>query len=132
MDFPRPKPTLTHDNKAFWEGCKEHKLLIQKCNDCGRLQHPPRPICSECHSLDQGHIEASGKGTVHSYMIGERSIHPLFPPGYNMVLVDLEEGVRIVSTVVDIDPDELDFGMAVTLDFIDEDDEFSLPIFRKD
>ncbi len=129
MDFPRPKPTIHHDNYVFWEGCKQHKLMIQKCGNCGTLQHPPRPMCSNCNSLEKDYVEASGKGEVHSFFIGERSLHPLFPPGFNMVLIDLEEGVRIVATIVDAEPDQIDFGTKVTLDFIDEDD-WSLPVFR--
>lgn len=131
MDFPKMKPVVTHDNKVFWDGCKEHKLLIQKCAECGTLQHPPRPLCAKCHSFDKEYVEASGKGTVHSFMIGERSLHPAYPPGFNIVLVDMAEGVRIVGTIVDAEADEVDFDMPVTLDFEEIDEECSIPVFRK-
>ena len=100
MDAPLPLPT--YDDIPHWEGLKRKEFLIQECRDCGVLQHPPRPMCSGCRSLNRGWRKASGKGTVYSYSIIHQAAHPAWREKvpYNVVLVELEEDVRLVSNVV--------------------------------
>jgi acyl dehydratase/ribosomal protein S27AE len=64
----RPRPALTQDNRFFFEGAKQHKLLIQRCTNCGMLRHPPRPACANCRSFEWEAITASGRGTIYSYV----------------------------------------------------------------
>ncbi len=131
MEFPHPIPGPDLDSEPFWEGTKQHKLLIQKCGDCGELRHPPQPACPSCHSLNSEWQEASGKGTVYSYVIQQHPTHPFFRNvPYNVVLVELEEGTRFVSNLVDVEPDQIEIGMPVEVFFDDVDPEATLPKFR--
>jgi len=126
----RIKPPLTHDNRWWWEMAAEGKLGIQRCSDCQLLRHPPRPMCGQCHSLQWDSVEASGRGTICSYTV---LTHPQFP-GYDyplvIVLVDLEEGTRLLSQLVDCEPAAVDFGLPVQMHIQEDADGFKLPVFR--
>ncbi len=126
----RPRPALTDDNRFFFEGAKEHKLLIQRCTDCGLLRHPARPACSRCRSFVWDTVEASGRGTVYSYVVNHHPQVPGFDYPLVVALVELEEGTRLVANVTGIAPGEVEIGMPVTCSFEDFDDELSLPVFR--
>jgi uncharacterized OB-fold protein len=119
-----------HDNSWWWDAVDAGKIPIQKCSQCGKLHHPPRPMCDACHSLEMGHIEASGRGTVHTYTVIH---HPQFP-GYDFpivaALIDLEEGTRLMSNLVECKPQDVRVGMAVR-GFVQEgEDGLKLPVFR--
>ena len=118
-----------HDNGWWWEAIDEGRLMIQACNDCGALRHPPRPMCGECQSTSWGSVEASGKGTVYSYTV----LHHPPIPGYDFPcpvgLIDLEEGTRIVANVVGCDLADIHIGMKVECRFEDVDDTTKLPFF---
>ncbi len=131
MEVPHPRPTLDPENRTYWQGCLEHKLLLQYCASCNRLQHPPTPLCPACRSLERSFVEACGRGTVHSYFFARRVVHPAFTPGHNVVLVELEEGVRLVSKLVGCAPEDIAFDMPVVLDFERIDADLVLPVFRK-
>lgn len=126
----RIKPPMGHDNGWWWEQAAQGVLAIQRCMQCGTLRHPPRPMCSECRSLEWDFIAACGRGTVVSYTT---LYHPQFP-GYEyplkIVLVDLEEGTRITSSLTGCAPEEVDFGMAVEAYIHEDDDGFRIPMFR--
>jgi uncharacterized OB-fold protein len=123
-------PTVTPDTQFFWEGLKEGRLLLQRCAQCGRLRHPPRPMCPWCNSLDKDAIESSGRGSVHSFVMPQHPPDPFIDGRYIVVLVDLEEGVRIVSNLRDVDPDVVTIGMAVELTFETFDGDVVLHQFR--
>jgi uncharacterized OB-fold protein len=126
----RMRPVLGHDNKWWWDRINEGELPIQRCKQCGTLHHPPRPMCWKCQSLEWDYIVSSGKGTVYSYVVLHR---PQFP-GYEYPLVaaviELEEGTRIASNVVGIEPADVEIGMAVKVSIENVDDELKLPLFR--
>ena len=126
----RLRPTLGHDNKWWWEALEDGKFLIQKCKACGVLRHPPRPMCGECQSLEWETVESRGAGTVHSFVV----IHHPPVPGYDYplvcALIDLAEGTRFVSNVVDCDPEDVHVGMKVQARIEPVDDELKLPLFR--
>ena len=119
------------DNAWWWQGFRDGKFLIQKCSDCGVLRHPCRPMCGECQSLNWESIEASGKGTVHSYTI----MHHPPVPGYGFPipigLIDLEEGTRVVANIKGCEPDDIHIGMKVEclIEPAGEDDDLMLPFF---
>lgn len=127
----RIKPPLGHDNGWWWEKvAKEDVLPIQRCADCGKLRHPPRPMCDACGSQKWDSIAASGRGTVHTFTV----IHyPQFP-GYDYpivsIIVDLEEGERMASTLVECKPEAVSIGMPVELVIHRDDDGFKIPFFR--
>lgn len=130
LALPHPRPGITPDNRFFWDGLRQRELRIQRCAACHRLQHPPAPMCSGCHGFEMESIVASGRGTIHSFVIAE---HPAIPPfSYPnlIVLVDLEEGTRLVSRLVDVAPEVVAIGMAVVVDYERIDDELTLHCFR--
>ncbi len=118
-----------HDNAWWWEGCDERRLLIQQCSDCGKLRHPPGPMCGRCQSTRWESIEASGRGSVHSYTI----LHHPQVPGYEFPLpvglIDLEEGVRVVANLRGVAPEDIHIGMKVECVFEEVDEEMVLPFF---
>ena len=126
----RMRPVLGHDNKWWWDRINEGELPIQRCKQCGTLHHPPRPMCWKCQSLEWDYIVSSGKGTVYSYVVLHR---PQFP-GYEYPLVaaiiELEEGTRIASNVVGIEPADVKIGMAVKVSIENVDEKLKLPLFR--
>ena len=121
---------MGHDNGWWWDAVADGKIPIQRCTSCGALRHPPRPMCGECQSMEWDFIEASGKGTVHTYTV----IHyPQFP-GYDFpivaALIDLEEGTRLMSDVTECDPGDVHVGMKVEGFVFEDTDGFKLPRFR--
>jgi uncharacterized OB-fold protein len=126
----RPRPARTRDNAFFWEGVEEGRLLVQRCSDCGRLQHPPGPMCPACQSLRWEAVEASGRGRVFSYVVAHHPPVPPFEYPNAIVLVELEEGTRLVSNLLGIDPSHIQIGMPLRVEFTRVDDELVLPLFR--
>jgi len=125
----RLRPAKSHDNKWWWDAVDEGKLTIQRCTGCGKLRHPPRAMCGECHSLEWDSIESKMAGTVHSYVV----LHYPEIPGYTYPLVsaviDLDEGTRIISNVVGCKPEEVRIGMKVQGKIDAMDEEMHLPQF---
>jgi len=128
--MPRPRPSTNLDNQFFFDGAKEGKLLIQRCSSCGALRHPPGPMCPSCQSVEWEAVEASGRGTVYSFVTNHYPQVPSFDYPLNVSLIELEEGVRLVSNVVGVDADAVEIGMAVEVEFTAFDDELTLPQFR--
>lgn len=128
-EVSRIKPPMGHDNAWWWEMAAQNKLAIQRCTQCQTLRHPPVPVCEQCHSLEWDSIESSGQGTICSYTV---LTHPQFP-GYDypliIVLIDLEEGVRITSSLIHCEPADVDFGLAVRMEMHEDPDGFKLPMF---
>jgi uncharacterized OB-fold protein len=133
-DAVRPAPILTDDNAVFWDAAREHRLVAQRCASCGRLRHPPRPMCAQCRSLDVELVDLSGRGTVYSFSIIHYPPTPFFDYPVLAVLVDLDEGIRLVSNVVDVDPASIDgtslVGARVAVDWVRADGDAELPVFR--
>lgn len=126
----RPRPALTQDNRFFFEGAKEHKLLIQRCTNCGTLRHPPRPSCAKCRSFEWDAVTASGQGTIYSFVVNHYPQVPAFDYPLVVALVELEEGTRLVANVAGIPPEEMVIGMPVIVGFEAFDEELTLPVFR--
>lgn len=127
----RIKPPMGHDNGWWWERVAEDGVIpIQRCTACQKLRHPPRPMCDACGEQGFDSIDASGRATVHTFTV----IHyPQFP-GYEYpivsVIVDLEEGERMASTLVDCRPEDVSIGMAVEAVIHEDEDGFKIPFFR--
>ncbi|MFE3181448.1 bifunctional MaoC family dehydratase N-terminal/OB-fold nucleic acid binding domain-containing protein [Streptomyces violascens] len=126
----RPRPVINRDNAGFWAGVAEHRLLIQRCEECAELRFPWLPGCNACGSGRWDTVEASGSGTVFSYVVMHHPPFPAFDPPYAVGLIELAEGVRIISNVVGVAVDEVRIGMPVRLEFQRVDDELELPVFR--
>ena len=125
----RLAPSMTADTQFFWDGVKEHRLLIQRCTACSTLRHPPRPMCPECQALAWDTVEASGRGTVYSFVIPRHPLLPWFPEPYVVALVELEEGTRLVTNLVGVSPDAVTTGMPVHVRYEHFDDDLVLPMF---
>jgi uncharacterized protein len=123
------KPAMSADTSFFWEGCERGELLIQRCMSCKQLRHPPGPGCPSCGSLDWDTVASSGRGTIHSYAVHHYPPIPGFEPPNLVGLVDVEEGVRILANVTDIEPDAIEIGMPVEVWFKDAGD-VTLPQWR--
>ncbi|WP_241740951.1 bifunctional MaoC family dehydratase N-terminal/OB-fold nucleic acid binding domain-containing protein [Streptomyces sp. L2] len=126
----RPRPVVNRDNAGFWDGVAAGRLLIQRCTACGTLRHPWLPGCNACGGPDWDTVEASGEGTVYSYVVMHHPPFPAFDPPYAVGLIELAEGVRMVSNVVGVPYDKVRVGMPVRLQFRSYDDELVLPVFR--
>jgi hypothetical protein len=113
-------PIPDRDDAFFWQGTREGKLLIQRCGECGTLRHPPTPMCGHCGSLDLDVLEASGRGTIHSWVVSHHPTQPDAEPRI-VVLLDLEEGTRLVSNLIDTPLDAVETGQAVEVCFVEHD-----------
>jgi uncharacterized OB-fold protein len=121
-------PVVDPDDEFFWEGVGRGQLLLRCCDRCGRLQHPPSPMCPACHSLTWTTRESSGRGTIYSWIVSHHPTQSDALPRI-VVLVDLEEGVRLVSNLQGVAPDDVHNGMDVEVFFHDFDG-VVLPQFR--
>lgn len=125
----RPAPVVTEDNHEFWDAAREGRLVTQRCRACGTLRHPPRPMCPYCRSLDHEVVELAGTGAVYSYTVLHHPQHPAFTYPVIAVLVDLDEGVRILSNLVGVEPSEIRIGMPVHVGFDATADDLAVPVF---
>ncbi|WP_407706750.1 bifunctional MaoC family dehydratase N-terminal/OB-fold nucleic acid binding domain-containing protein [Streptomyces phaeochromogenes] len=126
----RPRPVVNRDNAGFWEGVSRHRLLIQRCDGCRTLRFPWLPGCNACGCPDWDTVEAGGDGTVYSYVVMHHPPFPAFDPPYAVGLIELAEGVRMISNVVGVPHDRVRIGMPVRLEFEQVDEELELPVFR--
>lgn len=114
----RLDPVPTRDSQFFWDAVERGELMGQQCGCCGTYLHPPRPMCPKCNSLDQKHVKLSGRGKVYSFVLPR---HPqmigIFEYPLVTALIDLDEGIRLLSNVVNIDPDQITHGMDVEVCF---------------
>jgi uncharacterized OB-fold protein len=119
---------IAPDARFFWEGAADDRLLIQRCASCGVLRHPPAPMCGRCGSLEWDALDASGRGRIYTWI---RSLHPNRPDDEPriVILVELEEGVRIVSNLVDAPHDGPFDDLPVVVEFRDVDS-VRTPLFR--
>jgi uncharacterized OB-fold protein len=121
------RPAVSRDTAFFWEGTGRGELRIQRCEDCGALRHPPGPLCTRCGSTNRGHVVASGRGTVYSYVVHRHPPVPGKELPLVIVLVALEEGVRMLGELHDADPDAVQVGQPVVSRMDRVDDELTLP-----
>ena len=132
-NYNKPLPRITSLTKEFWEGCKRHELLIQRCKDCGTYHHYPRSMCPDCGSWNAEWAKVSGRGKVYTYIVAVQPFHPAFSGDvpYAVAIVELEEGVRMVSNIMDCGPDDIYIGMPVEVVYDDVAEEVTLPKFKK-
>jgi uncharacterized OB-fold protein len=129
----RPLPTLEGLSKEFYEWCKRGELRFQRCADCGAWRHVPREMCAECGSAKWKWTRSSGRGSVFTWTVAARAMHPAFADDvpFAPAVIELDEGVRLLSRVVDCPPEELEIGMPVEVVFEDVAPEITLPKFRR-
>jgi uncharacterized protein len=127
----RPRPQPTPETLHFWEGTRAGELRLQRCDECSEVYFPPRPFCPACAGRQVSVFAASGRATLYSYVINHRS-RPGFEAPYAIAVVELEEGPRMMTNIVECPqtPEALELDMALEVTFDVLDDEISLPLFR--
>jgi hypothetical protein len=130
MRFDLPTPDA--ETQPYWDAAREHRLLVKRCAACGKAHFYPRPFCPHCWSGDVEWVEASGRATLYTYSVVRRNDLPPFNERvpYVAAVVDLEEGPRMLTNVVDCDEADVRIGMALEVTFRDDADELSIPVFR--
>lgn len=132
--LPAPAPFINPEVKAFWGATAEGRLLLPRCDDCGAVFWYPRPYCPECASLRVSWIEASGRGSIYSFTVNRRGQADLAEYAaagvYVLAYVELEEGPRVMTNVVDCDPEQVRIGQPVEVVFHDTGQGSALPRFR--
>jgi uncharacterized protein len=128
FDLPAPDP----ETQPFWDAARAGTLLIRRCRDCGRFHFYPRPFCPSCWSSNVEWVEASGRASLYTWSVVRRNDLPPFNERvpYVAAVVDLEEGPRMMTNVVDCDVDALEIGMPLEVVFRPIADDVTIPVFR--
>ena len=126
----RAVPRSTPVSEPYWEGCRRGELRLQRCKDCSKLQFYPRLFCISCQGAELAWEAVSGRGTLASYTVVRRGVSKAYPAPYVVVLVDLEEGPRLMSQLVDCDPEAVVIGAPVQVQFVQWEEGVSLPVFN--
>ncbi len=131
-DYSKPLPVIEPYTQPFWDGARQDKLLIQTCSDCNARIFFPRKQCPDCWSTNLDWMEASGKGEIYAFSVTYEGVEAAFVEDLPIVLawVDLPEGIRMQSNIIDCDPDSVEIGQQVEVVFNKVTDEISLPYFR--
>jgi uncharacterized OB-fold protein len=127
----RARPVPTPETQHFWDGTQAGELRLQRCDDCSKIYFPPRPFCPACASRNVSVFRACGKAKLHSYVIHHRKVSGFTPP-YAIAVVELAEGPRMMTNIVDCPqtPDALVLDMDLEVAFEPMDDKITLPLFR--
>ena len=131
-EISKPVPAITPDLREFFEGARAGRLMVQKCDSCGRLRFPAHDLCSSCNSTASRWVPVSGRGEVFSFNIMHQVYHPGFAGEvpYAVVVVELEEGCKFISNLLGVKPHDIRCGMPVEVVFEKLSDEVSIPKFR--
>ena len=125
MERTYSDPDINMETAVYWESAKNGKLLVKTCKACGKLHYYPRTICPHCLSSDTDWVEASGRGSIYTYSVMRRTEIP-----YVIAYVTLEEGVTMLSNIVECDVDDVTVGQAVEVVFRVTEGGLALPVFR--
>ncbi len=128
----KPLPIPTKWSQPFWDAAKEHRLVLKKCSTCGNIDHPPYLYCTACQADEHEWIEASGKGTLYAYAVNHFGVpFPFWDDmPYVLAMVDLPEGPRMISNIVECDIEKLANGMELEVVFDDVSGEITLPKWK--
>jgi uncharacterized OB-fold protein len=125
-------PTIEDESRPFWDAAREGRFLFARCGSCGKAHHYPRPFCPHCWSEDVSWEQASGRATLYTYstvFVNDLSPFNTQLP-YVAAVVDLEEGPRVMTNIVDCEPGDLSVGMPVEVTFRALNDDITAPVFR--
>jgi uncharacterized protein len=132
--LPAPAPVVLPETTEFWAATAMGRLLLRHCDDCGSVIWYPRPLCPDCGSLNTSWVEASGRGTVYTFTVVHRSQVPGYRDAlpYVVAYVELAEGPRVLTNIVDCEPDQVAIGMPVQVVFHDTGQSSAVFRFRPD
>ena len=131
-DSQRPKPQATEWSQPFWSACKRGELVVQRCGACQTLRHYPQPICPACQSSEFDWAKLAGRGVIYSYTVAHRAFHPAWADHvpYVLATIELDEGVRMLCDLLDVEPDAIAIGQRVEAYFEDLPGQGAMPRFR--
>ncbi len=131
-EYKKPLPRPTIESRPYWDGLRQQKLLMPRCDDCKGYWFPPSALCPHCSSEKWTWTETSGRGHIFSYVVYHRVYHPGFADDvpYTVAVIELEEGPRMLSNVIGIPPDKVACDMKVEVRFDPVTDDVTLPKFR--
>ena len=131
QSLPAPSPAVNPETSQFWAATADGRLLVKRCQDCDSLIWYPRAICPACSSLRTEWFEVSGRGFIYSYTVNHRGEGAyLGLPPFVLAYVELDEGPRVMTNIVEADPAELAVDLPVEVVFHDTGDGAALPRFR--
>jgi uncharacterized protein len=128
--LPAPPPQINSETKPFWDATAQSKLMLPRCSACDTVIWYPRAFCPACSSFDISWFEASGRGTIYSFTVNRRGQGDYRDRAYVVAYVELEEGPRVLTNVVDCDLEKLEVGQAVEVVFHPTSNGAALPRFR--
>ena len=130
--YRKPLPRVDEESRGFWEALVRHELYVQRCRACGTTRFYPRAVCTACPGGDTEWVRASGRGTVYSFTVTHQNQAPGFREElpYVLAIVELDEGVRLMTNVVGCAPEAVRIGMPVEVVFDDVTPEVTLAKFR--
>ncbi|MGD9995684.1 MAG: Zn-ribbon domain-containing OB-fold protein [Ilumatobacteraceae bacterium] len=127
MTRPLPRPTAL--STPFWDACREHRLIVQRCTSCATFVFVPQEFCPSCLGTGLEWVESNGVGTIVTFTVVWRPQTPAFDVPYVVAVVRLDEGYEMMTNIVDVEPDEVAIGAAVTVRFVELPGEVTLPCF---
>ena len=130
--YSKPLPHIDEEMRPWWEALQRHELYIQKCRDCGYTRYYPRALCTNCQSSKTEWVRCSGRGTIYTFTVTNQNQAPGFRESlpYVMAYVDLDEGLKMLTNIVDCPPDQVRIGMPVEVVYEDVTPEVTLAKFR--
>ena len=131
--YTKPLPEPEGLSKEFYAWCKCRELRFQRCTQCQTWRHVPREMCASCGSWEWEWARSSGRGRLFTWTVVARPLHPAFADDVPMApaVIEMDEGVRLLSEMSDCPPDDLEIGMPVEIVFDAVTDEVTLPKFRR-
>jgi uncharacterized OB-fold protein len=128
----KPLPQITPEMAPFWEAARRHELVVQRCRGCGERRFPARDLCNRCLAREADWVPVSGRGTIFSFVVMHQVYHPGFADSvpYAVVVVELEEGARMISNLVECPLGDIRIDMPVEVVFEELTPDVTLPKFR--
>lgn len=130
--YRKPIPRIDEESRGYWEACRRHELVLQRCGACSTVRYYPRAVCPQCLSSEVLWERMSGRGTVYTFTVTHQNQAPGFREElpYVLAYVTLDEGVQMLTNVVGCKPDEVKIGMPVEVTFENVNDEIAIPRFK--
>ena len=131
-EYNKPIPVPSAESQAYWDGLRDRKLLMPRCDACGKYWFPPSLLCPHCNATNWTWTSTSGRGRIFSYVVYHRIYHPGFAEEvpYAVAVIELDEGPRMVSNVIGIAPDKLACDLRVEVVYQPITDTITLPKFK--
>lgn len=129
--MPRKLPLITPETAAFWQGGRSGRLMIHRCNSCRRWFHPPAPVCPHCNSLEVAPKAASGLGRVATFTVNHQAWNPELSEPFVVAVIELDDqpGLRLLSNLTGVAPEQVRSGLPVRV-YFDQHDDVWLPLFE--